>query len=267
MTLTSPQNPLLAKIRRAVDSGRPLDDGSIVAEGPHLLQEAIGSPWSVQHIFCSVETLEKHRVLLDSAVRTARQRIEVTEVAMRAFKSLSDTEHTQGIISLLSPCRYDWPEVAKADGPLVILDGIQDPGNAGTIARSAEAFGCCGIIFAEGSVRISNGKLLRASAGSLFRLPFMENLRRREIIANIRSLNRTLYALSPETRHSLFDAQLDLPFALAVGSEGAGISPELKNAGEDLCIPTQNVESLNAAVACSVTLFEAARQRTRRKAL
>lgn len=266
MSITSPQNPLLAEIRRAVDSGRPLGDGSIAAEGPHLLSEALNSPWRVQHVFCSVEMVEKHRSLLDAAVLGGHQRIEVTEVGTRAFKSMSDTEQTQGIVSLIQPRRYAWQDMTRSDAPLVILDGIQDPGNAGAIVRSAEAFGCSGVILTEGCVRISNGKLMRASAGSIFRLPFLENYQRKRLISEIQLLDRTMFALSPDAEHSVFDTKLDYGFALVVGSEGKGLSPELRNAGQGLCIPTESVESLNAAVACSVTLFEAARQRTKRRA-
>ncbi len=268
MPLTSPQNPLLARVRRAVDSGRPLNDGSIAAEGPHLLQEALNGAWKIQHILCSQEGLERHRSLLASVRLPAGQSsIEITEVGERAFKTLSDTEQTQGVISLLFPHRYSWQEVVEADGPLVILDGLQDPGNVGAIIRSAEAFGCSGVVFTEGCVRVSNGKLLRASAGSLFRLPFLESCGRRELVAQTRAAKRTIFSLSPSGGSSLFETNLNMPFAVVVGSEGMGISPELREAGQALSVPTRKVESLNAAVACSVTLFEAARQRTERRTL
>jgi TrmH family RNA methyltransferase len=257
MPLLSRQNPLLQRLRRAVETGRPLDDGTVAAEGPHLLQEAMNSGWAIHQIFCSDERSERHEALLSAA---AQRHIEVTEVAQRVFKSLSGTEQDQGIVFLIQPRAFGWRDLFKSTGPLVILDGIQDPGNAGAIVRSAEAFGASGVAFTEGCVRISNGKLLRAAAGSLFRLPYLENQPRAEIVSQVHAAKRTLFSLVATGSQSLLTASFREPFALAVGSEGAGVSPPLANAGQMLSIPTQKVESLNAAIACSVALFEAARQ-------
>jgi TrmH family RNA methyltransferase len=146
---------------------------------------------------------------------------------------------------------------------VVVLDGVQDPGNAGTIVRSAEAFGAGGIVLLEGSVRVANGKFLRAAAGSIFRLPFLEAVERVEFIKRARSLGLTLYALAARGETSLQEADLRIPCALVVGGEGSGVSPELLAAGTVLSIPARKVESLNAAVAASIALFEAARQRER----
>jgi TrmH family RNA methyltransferase len=248
---------MLQKLRRAVGTGRPLDDGSVAAEGPHLLQEALHSGWTVRHIFCSNAGSERHEALLAAA---ARRHIEVTEVAARAFKSLSGTEQDQGIVFLIHPRAFGWPDLFQSAGPLIILDGIQDPGNAGAIIRSAEAFGAAGVVFTEGCVRISNGKLMRAATGSLFRLPYLESQNRAEIISQVRAAKRKLFSLAATGSQSLLTASLTQPFALAVGSEGAEVSPLLANAAQMLSIPTQKVESLNAAIACSIALFEAARQ-------
>jgi len=255
MPLTSPHNPQLQKVRRAVETGRPLEDGAVAAEGPHLLAEALLSNWRVEQVFCSPRALDRHQDLM---AQVSRRRIEITEVAERPFKSISDTEQNQGLLALLRPPAFTWAQVLKADGPLVILDGLQDPGNAGAIVRSSEAFGAAGIAFASGCVRISNGKLLRAAAGSLFRLPFLENLSSAEIIRNIGK--RSLFALTAKGRASLAETDLKKPFALVVGSEGRGVCEAFLNASETLSIATQGVESLNAAIACSITLFEAQRQ-------
>ena len=139
----------------------------------------------------------------------------------------------------------------------MILDGIQDPGNAGTIIRSAEAFGASGVVFLENSVRIFNAKLMRASAGSLFRLPFRELVTLDEIIAESRKQQWQLLALAPSASTVLSRAQFNRHCALVVGSEGNGIRPALLAASVAVSIPTSRVESLNAAVACSVALYEA----------
>jgi TrmH family RNA methyltransferase len=258
MALTSPQNPLLQRVRRAVESGRPLEDGCVAAEGPRLLSEALASRWKVEHIFYSPQALERHKNLLADA---QRQGIEMIEVAGRAFKALSDTEQNQGILTLLRPHRFTWPDLLASAGPLVIIDGIQDPGNAGAIIRSTEAFRGAGVAFTEGCVRISNGKLLRAAAGSLFRLPVLENLPRAEIIGELRAAKRAIYALAAKATQCLQATPLTGCVALVVGGEGAGVSQLLLEASQPLSISTQGVESLNAAIACSIALFESARQR------
>ena len=258
MPLTSTHNPLLQNVRRAVAGGRPMEDGAIAAEGPHLLKEALGSEWKVERVFFTAEGEKRHGGLLAEAVRGGA---EVTETGERAFQGMSGTEESQGILALLRPQVYTWPEVLRGSGPVVILDGLQDPGNAGTIVRSAEAFGAQGVALAAGSVRISNGKLLRAAAGSLFRLACLENQTREEIVRQVKGAGRRLFALAMKGTESVNTAELRQPFALVVGSEGSGVSDELLEASISLAIPTESVESLNAAIACSVTLYEAARQR------
>jgi TrmH family RNA methyltransferase len=257
MPLSSPQNPQLQNVRRAVESGRPLENGLIAAEGPHLLGEALASDWQVERVFCSSSALDRHYALLSQA---AARCIDVTEVAERAFKAISDTEQNQGLLALLRPRISAWPDLLGASGPLVILDGIQDPGNAGTIIRSTEAFGGAGIAFTEGCVRIANGKLLRAAAGSLFRLPFLENLPASQILRHTHDANRRIFSLTANGRVSLAETDLKAPFALVIGSESRGVSETFRKASQTLSIPTHGVESLNAAIACSIALFEASRQ-------
>ncbi len=174
--LTSTHNPRLQEIRRAALSGRPTADGLIVAEGPHLLEEVLRSSWKVEEIFCTAEAPVRFSGLF------ARTPVPVTELSPRAFESIATTEATQGVLALLRPREWSFEELIAGKALTVILDTIQDPGNAGTIARSAEAFGATGIILTEGCARVSNGKVLRAAAGSLFRIPYLEGVTRSEIV-------------------------------------------------------------------------------------
>ena len=257
MPLTSSQNPLLRKIRRAVLSGRATDDGLIATEGPHLLAEAMDSPWRVQMIVCSDTGFERHQTLVDAA---STRHIQITQVSDRAFKSISDTEQNQGILSLLQPRAFTLATLLAAPGPLVILDNIQDPGNAGTVLRSIEAFAGCGAVFVVGCVKIANGKLLRAAAGSVFRLPFVENISAVEIIRTLQTVQRPLFSLVADGPTSLANTCLTGEFALVVGSEGRGLSDIFIEASQRISIYTCGVESLNAATACSIALYEATRQ-------
>ena len=147
-------------------------------------------------------------------------------------------------------------------GPLVVAAGLQDPGNLGTIFRSAEAFGAAGIFMTEGTVSPFNSKVLRGSAGSIFRLPFLQ-IASAELIPLLREHNVRLLATSSHPGTPLTQASWNLPLAIFVGNEGAGISRELMHHMDDtVAIPqSSRVESLNAAVAASIVLYEAARNR------
>lgn len=132
----------------------------------------------------------------------------------------------------------------------------------GTIVRSAEAFGATGVVFLPGCAGIANGKFLRAAAGSIFRLPFVDDISAGYLLNLFEESGIKRYALTTRAGACLLDANFHAGIGLIVGSEGAGVSPELLDAAEPLSIPAR-VESLNAAVACSIALFEAARQRGR----
>ncbi len=255
MQLTGIHNSRLQEIRKAAFSNRPTSDGLIVAEGPHLLQEVVGSRWRVEEIYCSVETSVRFAGLF------ARMPAPVTELSSRAFHSIASTEASQGVIALLRPRLWSFEEAIAGNSLLIVLDAVQDPGNAGTIARSAEAFGASGIIFMEGSARVSNGKVLRASAGSLFRVPYLEAVTRSQIVELLGGSGLRVYALAGGSETVLTACNLRERCVLLIGNEGAGLSTELLRLGQGVRIPTGRVESLNAAVACSIALFEAARQR------
>ncbi len=243
----------LKDIGKAARSGRPTADGLIVAEGPHLLDEAQASSWSVDQVFCTEEAASRFRDLLGHT--------RVTKITTRALAAITTTETSQGVVGLLRPRSWTWNHVLAGRTLAVILDGIQDPGNVGTIVRSAEAFGATGVIFSEGCARVSNGKVLRAAAGSLFRVPFVEDVCRGEIHRQLVSAGLKVYALATSGGTALTNANLLNSCALVAGSEGAGVCPELLTGTERLNIPTVRVESLNTAIACSIALFEAARQR------
>jgi len=261
MPLSSPKNPLVQSIRRAVREGNSTDSGLVVAEGPRLLQEALrpNTKWAVKRILTTAEGGERHAGLLE------RASAEIIRVSARVFRSLSGTETTQEIITLLEAPRWSWQDMVNSPGVVVVLDGVQDPGNAGTLIRSAEAFGATGVIFLEGCVGIANGKFLRATAGSIFRIPFLEGISRVELASKVARERFPFYALTADGGLPLTEADFSRQCLLAVGSEGQGISREILANAQTVSIPTARVESLNAGVAGSIALFEAARQRSARR--
>lgn len=252
MPLTSTNNPLLQSVRRAAKEGRPTEDGLIAIEGPHLIEEAVASPWRIEQVFVTADGRERHHALL------SRLRLDPIDVGARAFASIAGTETSQEILALARPKRWRTAELFHDPALVVVLDGIQDPGNAGTVVRSAEAFGATGVAMSNGGVHLANGKFLRATAGSLFHLPYSERIG----TDDLRGVQ--MYALVSRAARPIQEADLRGPCALVVGNEGAGVSRELLQIAEEVSIPTRRVESLNAAVACSIALFEAQRQRSAR---
>jgi TrmH family RNA methyltransferase len=255
MHLTSAKNPFLESVRRAAAAGRAMEDGSLVIEGPHLVAEALRGGCTLRRVVTTAEGRGRYSKLLE------RLEVEIVEASTRAFAATASTETAQEILALVSWRAASWRKMAGPQALVVVLDGVQDPGNAGTIVRSAEAFGASGVVLLEGSVRVANGKFLRATAGSIFRLPVFEAVKRIEFLEQARAFGWALHALSAREGTTLYDADLRSPSALVVGGEGRGVSAELLAYASTLTVPARNVESLNAAVACSIALFEMARQR------
>ena len=226
-----------------------------MAEGPRLLKEA-----RRQHLLgWTIDTILATPAGLDGLSDLGSD-VEIIEVSEDAFASAITTEHTQGVLSLLRPRTFEWTDLLGALPLVLVLNGIQDPGNAGTLIRSAEAFGATGVVLTAGSVRISNAKLLRATAGSILRLPYLEGLSTYDLISLARP-GLQLYALDSKGSETIHSIDLKRPCAFITGSEGHGISPELQAAAIAVQIPVRHVESLNAAVATSIALFEAAQRR------
>jgi TrmH family RNA methyltransferase len=148
---------------------------------------------------------------------------------------------------------------------VVVLDGLQDPGNAGAIVRTAEAFGATGVLWMKGTVSPNNSKTLRASAGSLFRVPCIHGVDAAMALAALQQNRVALYAGVPRQAGGLAGALSDIDLTgrcgLIIGNEAHGVSEDLRSAAADIAIPTVGVESLNAAVAAGILLYEARRQR------
>jgi TrmH family RNA methyltransferase len=168
-------------------------------------------------------------------------------------------------MALVKPPVWKLEQLFRGCPLVVVLDGLQDPGNAGGIARAAEAFGATGLLFLKGTVSPYSPKTLRASAGSLYRIPFLHGVDAALARAALRQNKVELYAGVPARAgaavRSLAQADLSGPCGLVIGNEARGVGAELRSAALDLSIPTVGVESLNAAMAAGILLYEACRQR------
>jgi TrmH family RNA methyltransferase len=252
-TLTSAKNPALKEIRKAIARGGLTERGLCVAEGFHLLEEALRGGLRIEAVFVTEDA--------QAAVTRLIGPKRITLVSEPLFRTIASTETSQGVLALVRPPAW---KLAQLFGPrplIVALDGIQDPGNAGAIIRASEAFGASGVMLLKGSVDPYNPKALRASAGSTFRVPLIAALEATAFVEAARDLN--VYALLPGGDQFIHAADLTAGCALVIGAEGRGVSAQLREASRGLRIETHGVESLNAAMAAGIALYEAHKQRTR----
>ena len=260
-TITSAANPLLKDVRRAVARGSLTAGGWCVAESFHLLEEALRSQCEVKTVVAAVG----RRAAIE-ALGERLAGVKVVLVPDTLFAAIASTETTQGVIALVQPREWKLEQLLKGKVLVVVLEGLQDPGNAGTIVRAAEAFGATGVLFLKGTVSPHNPKTLRASAGSLFRVPFVEGVASATAIATLRQNGVKLFAAMPAAPATSAPAAIDLSgrCALVIGSEAHGIGAEWRAVSAAVTIPTAGVESLNAAIAAGILLYEARRQRISR---
>jgi len=255
--ITSLRNPILKEVRRALSKGTLTVDGLCVAETFHLLEEALRSG------------LETPVVVAAESVRGVVERqvgklngVRVLTVPDALYSELSATETAQGVMALVRPPQWTLEHVLRGNALTLVLDGVQDPGNAGAMVRAAEAFGATGILWLKGTVSPWNAKTLRASVGSLFRVPFVDGLDAGMARAAMKQRRMDIYTAVPRGGVPVQEADLTRRCALVIGSEGHGVSPEMNGAGHLVHIPTSGVESLNASVAAGILLYEGWRQRT-----
>jgi len=255
--ISSASNPLLKEVRRAVRQGSLTGGGCVVAESFHLLAEALRSGCECDVVLVSQAARNKALEIMAAAGRD----IAVRVVADALFDTIAATETPQGVIALVRPRAWAPGDLFRGRPLVVVVDGVQDPGNAGAITRAAEAFGATGIVFLRETVSPFNPKTLRASAGSLFRLPYLWGLERDRARQEFRKRETQVVAASSEHGDAPDRVDWTVPTALVIGSEARGVSEPFQHNARTVRIPTQGVESLNASVAAAVLLYEASRQR------
>ena len=255
--ITSAKNPVLKEARRALSHGQLTSDGLCVAETFHLLEEALRSGLETPVVLAA----ESVRGVVERHVGNLRG-VRLVTVSDAVMQEIAATETTQGVLALVRPPAWTMENVFRGNSLVVVLDGVQDPGNAGAIVRAAEAFGASGLLWLKGTVSPWNAKTLRASAGSLFRVPFLDGLDPRMARATLTQRRLDIYVAAPRGGVAVQKADLRRRCAMVIGSEGRGVSQEMNSAGVDLHIATTGVESLNAAMAAGILLYESWRQRT-----
>jgi TrmH family RNA methyltransferase len=256
----SRHHPLIKELRGAFASNDLTDDGCCAIEGMRVIEEAIRSGLKFKTIFFSAAAENRAERLLQQLAAN----VEALLLPNKLFANVSASETPQGVAALVYCKRFSPEDVMASakNGTLLAVAGVQDPGNLGTILRSAEAFDAGGVLLGEGTVSQFNSKVIRASAGSVFRLP-VARIDLQQSVAELRAFGLRLIATSSHKANSLYETRLRGPLAIFIGSEGAGVPREiLAQMDEVVAIPhSPRVESLNAGVAASIILYEAAKQR------
>ena len=290
MDIVSSANPQLKFARRVRDSR---EDGLIFVEGIRLVRECLSSNLKLHAAF---HLSDQNPVEPDILLELKARKCQIHETSRSAFTSITDTATSQGILLIASQPSWTIEDVFRSEGledreigrsgdrhdlgapafrsydlPIsrssvllvVVMDQVQDPGNAGTIIRTAEAAGAHGVVASIGTTNPFAPKALRASMGSAFRLPIVTGVQLREVIEIAQRNSAKLVAACAEAKTRYTEHDWKGPSVVFVGNEGGGLTRELRNQCDaTVRIPiAPTVESLNVATATAVILFEAIRQR------
>ena len=276
--LISRDNRWLKEFRMALRGGLPTESGFVGVEGVRLVEETLRSGCSIQAVLFS-ESGQRHHERLAPLIDRPEMGFPTLRTTDRLFEGLADTEHPQGVAALVKPRETSFDDLVNSSGSacaplLVVLAGVQDPGNVGTIFRTAAAFGATGAATAasgvSGTASPYSPKALRASAGTALHLPILAGMSLPILltqfkIAGIRTLASSVRTPEDGGQPLLAPWEVDWcqPIALLVGNEGAGLPEEIEHSADArIRIPmATGVESLNAAAAAAVVFYEAARQR------
>jgi RNA methyltransferase, TrmH family len=283
--LNSRENRWLKEFRVALRGGVATASGAVGVEGVRLVEEALTSGCRIEAVLFS-ESGERWRERLAPLVGRAEVGFPVLRTTDRLFEGIADTEHPQGVAALVEPRAATLESIASGDqrsassdqeakkpcaALIVVLAGVQDPGNVGTILRTAAAFGATGAVTAatgqSGTASPFAPKALRASAGAALHLPIVTGMALGILLTQLKMMGiRTVASCVHQEGIGLmapWEVAWCEPIALLVGNEGAGLAEDVVHAADGrIHIPmATNVESLNAGAAAAVVLYEAYRQR------
>jgi TrmH family RNA methyltransferase len=256
--LTSLQNPLVKQIRKLQRAKERRQQRLFLLEGSHLIEEAcaVGMPLAV--LCCTIDWQAQYPRLYDAAASLS-DRVEL--VSAEVLKSMATTVEPDGVLAI-APRQHQQPINIAEFG--LVLETIQDPGNLGTMIRTAAAAGVEGLLLSENCVDLDNPKVLRASAGQWFKLPMATVPNLVQELQGYRDRGVQIIATLPTATQTLWEIDFQQPSLIVMGNEGAGLSPEIAAiANVQVQIPlAPGVESLNVGIAAAIMLYEARRQRS-----
>lgn len=258
--ISSPANELLKQIRGLHQRSLRDKQGLFLIEGQRILAEAMGKGIVLRHIVISQSYLDKAPDEL-SSMNVA----EISVVDDREFKNLVTTVNPCGAVAVAEMPKQRSEKIFSGPTPLIVVaDAIQDPGNLGTLMRTAYAAQASGMILSKGCVDAYNPKVVRSAAGALFDLAMMSDIEADQIIALLQDKHVPLATCDAGAKTHYFDYDMKGPLALVFGNEGQGLTASFRNCRADsLAIPMNpQAESLNVGISAGIILFEALRQRS-----
>ena len=255
--LTSLQNPLVKQLRKLHSSKERREQQLFLLEGTHLLEEACAVDYPLVTVCCTPEWHSRHEQLWQQACQRA-ERVEV--VSPEVLKAIATTVQPDGVVAT---AKRGYSHQVPFTGLGLALETVQDPGNLGTIIRTAAAAGASGLWLSADSVELDNPKVLRASAGQWFRLPMAVSPDLKTTVLECQQAGMQVVATLPSVSLTYWEVNWQRPTLILLGNEGSGLSAELA-ARSDLQVKiplSPGVESLNVAIAAALMLYEAQRQK------
>ncbi len=250
--IDSRQNPRFQQVRRLKQRKYRQQQKELLAEGPLPIKEGLAQKWELQQlVFC-------REMLSPGAEELLSKELPLLEISPALMRLLTDTETPQGVVGV-----FQWPEIGldNLTGDMVlVIDGLQDPGNMGTLLRTAAALNLPAVLSLKGSVDITSPKVVRASMGGVFQVPWVQNIAPAEAAAWLTGRGIKTVAMVPRQGVPFHEFDYSGNVAVVVGNEAAGISAEIADiCQEGVTIPMPgNTQSLNAAVAVALVLYHAA---------
>lgn len=262
--LAGVRHPAVRAARRLRRRRHRIAEERLLVEGPHAVAEALDH---LVEVFATPDPTVPVERALD---RCRAVGVPVTTVTDRALAALADARHPQGVVGV---ARWQRRTLGDLHDPtlLLVLDRVADPGNLGTVVRTADAAGADAVVLLRGSVDPTNGKVVRASAGSLFHLPVVDDVTPEGLAGYARAVGIRLVAADARAARRYHDVPCDIPIAIVFGSEAHGLSPQVQRHVEtSVSVPISrpqrpgyrgHAESLNLATTTAVIAFEIARRR------
>ena len=227
-------------------------------EGARSCEEGVKSAWEIETLFYTLKAEENPRI--KGILKNAKRReIEIIQVKQKLLEKISDTVTSQGIVGVVNIKDFTQEFLFKRKPELLLaLDSIKDPGNMGTLIRTADAFGADGIILSEECVDLFNPKVVRSTMGSIFHLPILREIDLRNFLTNLKKKDFNIVITELKKGETLNRLDRMQKICLVMGSEPEGVSRNLIQIADHLVkIPIQGkAESLNVAVACGILLHE-----------
>ncbi|WP_027398718.1 TrmH family RNA methyltransferase [Anaerovorax odorimutans] len=266
--ISSTENQIYKKVFRLGAKKYRDKTGLYIIEGPNLIGEALNQAETLKTVIFKksliLENVNNEKNELKNKLEN--KGIEIYAINDKIFDNLSDTQTTQGVLGIVKKPLYDEKKFflsrIKSNGNIIVLDRLQDPGNIGTIIRTADGAGYQGALILKGTADIFSPKIVRAAAGSIFRLPMLIIDSPEQAINLLKNNNKKVICTALKDAKNYYECDMSRNVAVIIGNEGNGVCEEfIKNSDINVKIPMKStIESLNAAVAAGILIYESVRK-------